>query len=207
MKDIDWIDINLDEIDEDIVYTSTQETVVEKTDKKVNLTRRIFAYVIVLAAVVLTSVIISRFVLYNAYIPSGSMKPTIAEGNRLMGNRLAYLFSEPKRGDVIIFEHQCYEDKGKDTLIKRIIGLPGDRIMIVAGRLYINDEPYAEEYIMETMSGDFGPYEVPKDCYFVMGDNRNVSDDSRLWTYRYVKKSEIVAKAWFRYKPSLKQIK
>ena len=115
---------------------------------------------------------------------------------------MAYLFTEPKRGDVIIFRHKCYDDEEEQLLIKRIIGLPGDTIQITDNMVYINGMPYEETYLPDGVyMNSFGPYKVPENAYFVMGDNRTISNDARSWTYKDVTSDEIVARAWFKYYP------
>lgn len=128
------------------------------------------------------------------------MKNTIMIGDRIFGNRLAYQFQEPERGDIVIFK---FPDNEKEIYIKRLIGLPGDEIIIRGGLVYLNgsEEPLDEPYILGPPSGDFGPYVVPEDCYFMMGDNRNNSNDSRFWEQSFVTEDEILAKAFLRYYP------
>ena len=157
----------------------------------------------ILLAVVL-AVFVSEFIIVNSRIPSGSMENTIMTGDRLIAMRTAYWFSDPKRGDIVVFK---YPDDPDELFIKRIIGEPGDKVEIVDGELYINDEHYEESYLKEDMEGSFGPYEVPEDCYFMMGDNRNDSLDSRFWNDKFVKKSAILGKAWLQYYPSVGLIK
>ena len=75
------------------------------------------------------------------------------------------------------------------------------------GELFIDGELIEEDYIKDSMRGNYGPYEVPDNSYFVLGDNRNVSEDSRFWKNTYVRKNKILAKAWFRYSPKFKKIR
>jgi signal peptidase I len=131
------------------------------------------------------------------------MDPTINVNDKLIGFRLAYLFKDPQRGDIVIFK---YPDDESQIFIKRIIGVPGDKVEIVEGVLYLNDKPTYEQYIKEKMYGNYGPYEVPDDCYFVLGDNRNVSEDARFWQNTYVTRKQILAKAWFKYSPGFSSI-
>ena len=151
---------------------------------------------IVLAAVFL----VKRFVLINAVIPSGSMEDTIMTGDQIFGSRLAYEFGDPQRGDIAIFR---YPDNEEELFIKRVIGLPGEKVEIIDGKVYINDseEPLEEDYLKETPTGSFGPYYVSEDSYFMLGDNRNDSRDSRWWNNTYVKRDKILAKAVWRYFP------
>lgn len=156
---------------------------------------------LIMAAVVLVVVfVVKRFVMINAIIPSGSMENTIMVGDRVFGNRLVYQFGDPERGDIVIFK---YPDNEEELFIKRVIGLPGDKVWIRDGLVYLNDSetPLEEDYLPETSVGDFGPYYVPEDCYFMLGDNRNWSKDSRLWVNTYVSRDKILAKAVFRYYP------
>ena len=131
---------------------------------------------------------------------SGSMENTIMTGDRVFGNRLAYIFGEPKRFDIIIFR---YPDDEKQLFIKRIIGLPGETVEIHDGQIFIDGSktPLKDVTTKEFMQGSFGPYTVPDNCYFVMGDNRNNSKDSRYWEHTFVTDDEIVGKAFLRYWP------
>lgn len=94
----------------------------------------------------------------------------------------------------------------KELYIKRIIGLPGETINIVNGKVYIDGKktPLDDSFCPETPIGDFGPYTVPEGCYFMLGDNRNCSKDSRFWENTYVREDQIVGKAVLRYYPSIK---
>ena len=109
-----------------------------------------------------------------------------------------------RRFDIIIFK---YPDDESQLFIKRIIGLPGEKVQIINGKVYINDSETSldDSFVAEVPRGNFGPYEVPEDGYFVMGDNRNHSRDSRYWkTSNFVTYDEIVGKAVVRYYPSIK---
>ena len=168
--------------------------------KKKNLGREILEDALLILAVLAAVFLIKRFVLINAEIPSGSMENTIMTGDRVFGNRLAYKFSDPKRFDIIIFK---YPDDESQLFIKRIIGLPGETVEIHDGNIYINgsDTPLEDVDIKEPMEGSFGPYTVPEGCYFVMGDNRNNSRDSRYWENTFVSEDAILGKAVLRYWP------
>ena len=170
------------------------------TEEKTSVGKELFQWVLVILGAVILAFLIDTFVIVNAQIPSGSMENTIMTGDRVFGNRLAYKFSDPKRFDIIIFK---YPDDESQLFIKRIIGLPGETVEIHDGNIYINgsDSPLEDVDIKEPMEGSFGPYTVPEGCYFVMGDNRNNSRDSRYWENTFVSEDEILGKAVFRYWP------
>ena len=149
----------------------------------------LFHWILTLAIAVIIALCVNRFVLVNAEIPSGSMENTIMTGDRVFGNRLAYIFGEPKRFDIIIFR---YPDDEKQLFIKRIIGLPGETVEIHDGQIFIDGSktPLKDVTTKEFMQGSFGPYTVPDNCYFVMGDNRNNSKDSRYWEHTFVTDDE-----------------
>lgn len=151
---------------------------------------------ILLAAAI--ACLINTFVIVNSVVPSGSMEPTIMTDSRMIGLRVSYLLSGPERGDVIIFR---YPDDETKIFVKRVIGLPGETVTITDGTVYIDGEPLEEDYLTVTTLGDFGPYEVPEECYFVLGDNRNNSLDSRYWDNTYVPEENILAKALLCYWP------
>lgn len=172
--------------------------------------------IIVVLVVVL---FINNVVLINAKIPSESMEKTIMTGDRIYGFRLAYglnldffgleyskKIKDPKRFDIIIFQ---YPDDESQLFIKRLIGLPGETVEIVDGKVYIDgsETPLDDSFIPEKMRGSFGPYTVPEDCYFMLGDNRNNSKDSRFWRNTFVRFDQIVGKAVIKYFPGIKLLK
>ena len=214
LEEIEIIDINLDAEESDTTFDTQEKDTKAATNKEQpkgvsmdSFLKEVFSYLIVIAVAVAAAVIINKFVLVNANIPSRSMAPGINVDDKLFGFRLAYVFDEPKRGDVVIFEHQCYKNDDKEALIKRVIGVPGDTVVITDGQLYVNGEAVIEDYLSEPMVGNYGPYEVPEGCYFMLGDNRNISEDGRYWDNTYVSEDEILAKAIFKYNPSFEVIK
>ncbi len=124
-----------------------------------------------------------------------SMETTFHEGQLVMVNKLNYKFSEPRRGDVVIFHSPV--DPGKDY-IKRMIGLPGDHIEVTDGELYINGEKIDEPWLHEPIQYS-GSWDVAEGTYFVLGDNRNHSSDSHVWGG--VPKANLIGNAFFRYWP------
>lgn len=140
--------------------------------------------------------LIHNFIIFPVRIPSESMENTIMVGDRVMTYRLSYLFDDPERGDIIVFR---FPDDETQDYIKRILGLPGETIEGKDGYVYIDGVKLEEPYVKELLDSDFGPYTVPEDSYFMMGDNRNVSEDSRFWDMKYVHRSKIKGKALFKY--------
>ncbi|WP_086936277.1 signal peptidase I [Chamaesiphon minutus] len=119
------------------------------------------------------------------YMPSGSMLPTLKVNERFIIDKTAYRVQAPRRGDMIIFNptEQLKRQKFNDKFIKRIIGLPGDKIKIQNGKVYINGKPLKENYILEPPSYSHKLVLVPANSYFVLGDNRNNSYDSHYWGF------------------------
>ncbi|MBE9140447.1 signal peptidase I [Nodosilinea sp. LEGE 07088] len=152
---------------------------------------------------VILSVVIRRFVAEARYIPSSGMLPTLQINDRLVINKLTYRFSPPKRGDIIVFSPtEALENQNfRDAFIKRIIGLPGDKVQVQGGQVYINDQPLREDYIFkeEAPQYEWGPQVVPPDSYFVLGDNRNNSYDSHYWGF--LPSENIIGQATQRFYP------
>lgn len=145
-------------------------------DKKENFLWEIFEALVI--AIVLAAVI--RFFIFQPfYIPSSSMEPTLVPGDRIIVNKFLYRFTEPARGDVVVFK---YPKDPKRDFIKRIVGLPGDTLEIRNSMLYVNGELVEEPYLSPGITfPDFGPVQIPADAYYTFGDNRNNSEDSRFW--------------------------
>lgn len=181
----------------------------KKEKEKVDPKKEFFSWVRIFVVAIALALCINNFLIINANVPSGSMENTIMTGSRMIGLRTAYWFKEPQRGEIIIFK---YPDDESENFVKRVIGLPGEKVTIKDSKIYINDskEPLKETYLKEDWYWENGSeesggelvYQVPEDSYFVLGDNRNNSNDSRLWTTtNYVSKSKIIAKAEFVYWP------
>lgn len=171
-------------------------------EAKTSPLREALSWVFTFAAAILVALVLKNFVIINATVPTGSMENTIMPGDDLFGFRLAYQFSEPKRGDIIIFK---YPDDEEEKYVKRIIGLPGETVRISNAKVYIDDSetPLQEEYLKDEWTVATGPFEfqVPEGCYFVMGDNRNDSWDARYWDNTYVAREKIIGKAEWVYFP------
>lgn len=168
--------------------------------------KEIFSWVKLILLALVISFILNHYIIVSAEVPTGSMENTIMIGDRIIASRLSYHFHEPQRGDIIVFN---FPDDESQKYLKRIIGLPGETVKIKDGKVYINDSktPLKEDYLRETPVGDYGPYTVPKDSYFLMGDNRNDSFDSRFWEHTFATRDEIIGKAEFRYYPRPKLLK
>lgn len=142
--------------------------------------RQILDWIITLGVAVVLALGIKTYVAEARWIPSVSMEPTLTVGDHLLVDKLYYKHSGIGRRDIVVFRPT--EASGfKDVMIKRVIGLPGDKIQVKHGLVYINGTPQAEPYEKEKPREDFGPVKVPANNYFVMGDNRNNSADSRFW--------------------------
>lgn len=161
--------------------------------------KEVLAWVLTIVLAILAAKAINNYVIIKAEVPTGSMEHTIEVDDCILGFQLAYLFSSPERGDIVIFP---YPDNPETTYVKRIIGLPGETVEIRDGHVYIDGEPIEEPYLKEAMRGEYGPYVVPEGSYFMLGDNRNSSQDSRKWKNTYLKEEDIMAKVLFRYSPS-----
>lgn len=127
-------------------------------------------------AVALAAFVIA-FVAQSFLVQGSSMEPSLTEGQRLLVDKLTYRWRTPERGEIIVFD---YPADPRRKFIKRVVGLPGDEVMIVGHRLILNGEPLAEPYIRGPIFSSYGPVTVPEDHVFVLGDNRNNSDDSRF---------------------------
>jgi signal peptidase I len=174
----------------------------KRKEKKESRVNEFVSWGITLVLAFALALVLKNYVIINATVPTGSMEHTIEPGDDLFGLRLAYKFSEPQRGDIIIFN---FPDDESQKFIKRIIGLPGERVTIVEGEIYINDSttPLKETYLKEEWVRSTGPYvfDVPEGCYLVLGDNRNDSQDARYWENTYVTDDEIIGKAYIIYYP------
>ena len=193
-------DTGIELIDIDRVGTPPKKK--EPQEEPFNLVREIWSLLGTMAVAAVVVLLLKEFVIINAFIPSGSMENTISPGNRLIGNRLAYLMGEPERGDIVIFK---YPDDETQLFVKRVIGLPGETVTIEDAKIYIGEEEklLEEAYLKEEWVIDNGPYtfEIPEGSYLVLGDNRNNSKDARYWENTYVEADQILGKAVFRYWP------
>jgi len=178
---------------------------IDKTDdmpRSQKIKKEIFSWIRVLLFAATAAIIINNVLIVNAAVPTGSMRETIAVQSRLVAFRLSYLFSEPERLDVVVFR---FPDDESELHVKRIIGLPGDRVDIVNGLVFINQslEPLDEWYLPEPPREQNLTFQVPENSFFVLGDNRNYSLDSRGWQNTFLPRENILGRAAFTYFPSI----
>ena len=146
---------------------------------------------------IIAAFILFNYVFFTAVVVSGSMEPTVMTGAYTLSNRLSYTFDDPERGDVAFF----YSIDEPDTVfLKRVIGLPGDHVVVKGGSVYINGMKLDEPYLVTVMGTvRDGEWDVPECMYFMMGDNRNDSADSRVWQHPFVYREDFIAKAMVGY--------
>ncbi len=152
-------------------------------------------WIVPIVVAVILAILINRFLIFKVKIPSESMVPTLNVGDRLFVTRV-YNPEKLKRGDIIVF----HSDEKNEDMIKRLIGLPGDNVIINNGIVTVNGETLKEEYLgtIDTYNGEF---EVPEGKYFFLGDNRYWSLDSRYWENPYIDGSDIKGKAQIKVYP------
>ncbi len=166
--------------------------------RKKSGTRRLAEYaVILLVAFVLVFGFLRPFVVKTYWIPSESMVPTLEVGDRLFVNKFVYRFTEPERGDIVVFDSLETDDE----LIKRVVAVPGDRVRVFNGELKLNGEFQEEPYVKAQFPDGsvYGPTKVPEGYVFVMGDNRGNSRDSRF--FGLVPIEDIEGEAFFMFWP------
>lgn len=169
--------------------------------QKVDMKKEILSWVFYIAFVLVLTWVIITFVGQRTRVDGRSMMNTLHDGDNLIVEKLSYRFSDPKRFDIIVF----LPTGKKEYYIKRIIGLPGETVQIDEnGNIYINGELLEENYGAETIQNPgraAKPITLGDDEYFVMGDNRNNSKDSRSEEVGNVKRSQIIGRAWLRIWP------
>ncbi|MGM9999627.1 MAG: signal peptidase I [Candidatus Bruticola sp.] len=127
------------------------------------------------------AIVLITYIVRSFYIPSESMVPTLKVNDYILVNRFIYQMAKPSRGEIIVFHPPHVENPEETDFIKRVVAVENDVVEVAGGVLYLNGLPQDEPFIKEEIESDFPAYRVPKDHVFVMGDNRNNSDDSRYW--------------------------
>ena len=168
---------------------------------KKEVIKEILGWIVYIVIVFAMVYLIITFVGQRTKVDGSSMEPSLSDGDNLIVEKLSYRFHDPERYDIIVFPYQHAENV---YYIKRIIGLPGETVQVIDGYVYINGELLDEHYGAEVML-DSGiakdPIELGDDEYFVLGDNRNHSSDSRDASVGVLKKDQLVGRAWVRVYP------
>lgn len=168
---------------------------------KLSVLKEIFGFLIYVAVVVGITFLIITFVGQRTYVSGSSMENTLSDGDNLIVDKITYRFTDPQRFDIIVFPFQYGE---KVYYIKRIIGLPGETIRVQDGEIYVDGEILEESYGREVMKSSGiaeDPIVLGEDEYFVLGDNRNDSMDSRDPSVGLIKRDHIIGRAWMRVWP------
>ena len=167
-----------------------------------NVVKEIISTILYILAVLLGTYLLITFVGQRTSVSGSSMEPTLSNNDQLILDKISYRFSEPKRFDIIVFPFQYKENT---YYVKRVIGLPGETVQIdLEGNIYINGEILEEDYGREKINFPglaVEPITLGDDEYFVMGDNRNNSSDSRDPSVGNIRRSNIIGKAWVRIWP------
>ncbi len=170
-------------------------------EKKPGILREILGFLVYVAAVVGITFLIITFVGQRTYVSGSSMENTLHHGDNLIVDKITYRFKDPSRYDIIVFPFRYEENV---YYIKRIIGLPGETIQIEDGTIYVDGEVLYESYGREVMKSAglaADPVTLGEDEYFVLGDNRNDSTDSRDPNVGVIHRDEIIGRAWMRIWP------
>lgn len=174
----------------------------ERREKDTNQSmKNLRDWVIALLIALCVALLLTQVIFVNAQIPSESMEDTIMAGDRVLGFRMAYWFKTPERGDIVIFR---FPDDEKQLFVKRVIGMPGETLEIRNGQVFINgvEHPEVNTHVKANVTGKNGVWEIPEGSYFVMGDNRGNSWDSRYWSHTCVKEDQIIGQAVLRIFPN-----
>lgn len=157
----------------------------------------------IVAIALVLAFLLRTFVAEPRYIPSDSMIPTLQVGDRLVVDKISYLFHPPHPGDIVVFNPpdvpQLSAISKDNAFIKRVIGLPGQQVQVQQGQVYINNQPLPEKYLAEPIRYELPSFVVPEGQVFVLGDNRNYSNDSHVWGF--LPRENIIGRAAWRFFP------
>ena len=170
-------------------------------EKSKGIAGEILSFLLYVVVVVGITFLIIHYVGQRTYVSGSSMENTLSDGDNLIVDKITYRFSDPKRYDIIVFPYKYEENT---FYIKRIIGLPGETVQIVDGIIYIDGEALQESYGREVMKNSglaADPVTLGEDEYFVLGDNRNDSTDSRDPSVGKIPRDRIIGRAWVRIWP------
>jgi signal peptidase I len=152
-----------------------------------------------IAIALVLAVLLRTFIAEPRYIPSDSMLPTLATGDRLVVEKVSYHLHPPHRGDIVVFTPPPELHRAGSAFIKRVIALPGQVVAIENGRVYLDGQPLREDYLAEAIDYTIPPVQVPPGQVFVLGDNRNHSNDSHVWGF--LPQENIIGRAVWRFFP------
>jgi len=154
------------------------------------LGKEVWEWVRSIIIAIIIALLFRVFIIEHFLVDGQSMQPTLEHNERILVNKFIYRFGEPEHKEIIVFEYEDTRD-----FIKRVVGIEGDTVRIKDNILYINDEPVEEPYIQKNSVDDYGPVTVPEGHYFVLGDNRANSRDSRYDDVGFVSEEEIKGRA------------
>lgn len=190
-------------LDEPNTTTKKPKTQSQEASHKVSIWESIKENTVTMAIAIAIAVVIRIFIAEPRYIPSESMYPTLTTGDRLIVEKVSYNFNSVNRGDIVVFQPPEQLQKqgygANQAFIKRAIAKSGETVKIENGIVYINNQPLKENYIAQLPNYKLFPVTVPEEKIFVMGDNRNNSNDSHLWGF--LPESNIIGRAVFRFWP------
>ncbi|MBR5560518.1 MAG: signal peptidase I [Clostridia bacterium] len=153
------------------------EAEVKNEVPKKSIKQEIFEWIMVFVVAAALAFVVRTFIFEPVRVDGASMMDTLVDGEYMIATKFDYLLGDPERFDIVI----CNYPNTNDGMyrVKRVIGMPGDIIQLLSGQLYINGEHVEQDFDMHSITANYGPYTVPQDHYFVLGDNRNNSKDSR----------------------------
>lgn len=157
-----------------------------------------YRFLLLVAAALVLALLVNTFCFTNTRVIGASMSPFLKENDWVITDRLAYFRSAPAFGDIIVIKKPDVIDQ---PIVKRVIGVPLDTVEIRDGRLYRNGKPVVHDFAPMNKSENMKLVKVPENCYFLLGDNREASNDSRKWKNPFVKRNEILGKAVLKYFP------
>lgn len=180
------------------IYSDEKEKPEKIESNKIKDVLGLVLYCVVVIAIMF---LVIKYVGQRTVVIGDSMETTLQDGDNLITDKLTYHFVEPKRFDIVVFP---FKENKNQLLIKRIIGMPGETVQIIEGKVYINGYELNENYgnaIIESAGLASEPITLGEDEYFVLGDNRNNSQDSRFESVGNIKRSDLIGRAWVRIWP------
>lgn len=196
-------DLGLSKPSSGLANLTSEEIKAPKQANQATFWQRTRENVQIIAIALFLALFIRTFVAEPRYIPSDSMLPTLQVGDRLVVEKISYHFHAPVKGDIVVFDPpQQLQVQGyakNQAFIKRVIGTPGQTVEIDNGKVFLNNQPLNENYIAEPPNYQMDAVKVPENQLFVMGDNRNNSNDSHVWGF--LPKQNVIGHASYRFWP------